>query len=159
MQGAFFILGPCDFCTVPIGMSDLSDCRTGTWLCKSPGSIRIRFIGLICLSLHPCIGFGKTCAPNSPVFPCKHPTLPAKYKQFLAFPSRSYSFTKVMFSFFLFAFHAKRKSEHKKFWKRKGGYRGNGKNLFQKFFPFPLAGRVPQRIFIDFPGLVVILFR
>jgi hypothetical protein len=38
---------------------------------------------------------------------------------------------------FPFCGKRKRKSEHKKFWKRIGGCRGKGKNLFQKVFPFP----------------------
>ena len=137
MQGAFFILGPCDFCTVPIGMSDLSDLSDGHMALQEPGlysyktyrsyfATRRQRSGEGCLSPHPCIGLGKTCAPNPPVLPCKHPTLPAKYKQFLTFPSCSYSFTKVMSRFFFFAFYAKRKSEHKKFWKRIGGCRGKG---------------------------------
>jgi hypothetical protein len=46
---------------------------------------------------------------------------------------------------FLFCGNAKRKSEHKKFWKRIGGAGGKERTFFKRFFLSP-AGKVPQRI-------------
>ena len=88
----------------------------------------------------PC----KSCVSNPPVLPCKRSTF-SEFKQILAFSSGTFLISKLMSRFFFFCGNAKRKSEHKKFWKRKGGCRGKGKNLLQKVFPFPLAGKVPQR--------------
>ena len=44
---------------------------------------------------------------------------------------------------FLFCGNAKRKSEHKKFWKRIGGAGGKERTFFKRFFLSP-AGKVPQ---------------
>ena len=44
---------------------------------------------------------------------------------------------------FLFCGNAKRKSEHKKFWKRIGGAGGKEKTFFKRFFLSP-AGKVPH---------------
>ena len=53
------------------------------------------------------------------MLPCKHSTF-SEYKQFLAFSFCPSSFSKLISRFFFFCGIAKRKSEHKKFWKRSG---------------------------------------
>ncbi|MBR4957498.1 MAG: hypothetical protein IKZ31_07025, partial [Lentisphaeria bacterium] len=45
---------------------------------------------------------------------------------------------------FLICGNAKRKSEHKKFWKRIGGAGGKERTFFKRFFLSP-AGKVPQK--------------
>jgi hypothetical protein len=58
----------------------------------------------------------KPCAVNPPVLPCKHSTF-SEYKQFLAFPFRPSSFSKLMFRFFFFAESQKEKANIKSFGK------------------------------------------
>ena len=69
------------------------------------------------------------------MLPCKHSTF-SEYKQFLAFPFRPSSFSKLMSRVFLFAETQKEKA-NKKVLEKDRGCRGKGKNLFQKVFPFP----------------------
>ena len=52
---------------------------------------------------------GIPCASNPPMLPCKHSTF-SEYKQFLAFPFRPSSFSKLMPRFFLFAETQKEKA-------------------------------------------------
>ena len=61
----------------------------------------------------------------------------------LPFPSALCIF-KTYAPLFLICGNAKRKSEHKKFWKRIGGAGGKERTFFKRFFLSP-AGKVPQR--------------
>jgi hypothetical protein len=67
------------------------------------------------------VSFSKPCTSNPPVLPCKHSTFLKNANRSLHFPPAFIHFQNLYPAFSFFAFYAKRKSEHKKFWKRMEG--------------------------------------
>ena len=107
--------------------------RRGTWLRENHGLWNFRGTWL---AESPIPG------PISPIGPISLPASPSFLRNALCIHHVPLFLSKLLSRFF-FLRNAKRKSEHKKFWKRMGGAGGKERTFFKRFFLSP-ARRIAE---------------